>query len=248
MRGRCVRNPLAHRRRAPGAGFLKTAFWDAGSLLCQTLVSWQYHFRVEGQSHIPPTGPAIFIANHQSLLDPVIHGLAVGDRAPRPMAKEELFKNPLFGAVLRGLNCICVRSDGGNREAIRVALDELAAGRTVMLYPEGTRSSDGSVKEFRRGVELLARKSHAPIVPMGIDGAFDIWPAGRSLPRSHGRIWAAIGAPITAEQQVELFADSAAGLTHLQRRVTALMRHCRCRLRRATGETYPAVGVADEQF
>ncbi len=241
-----MRNPLAHRRRAPGAGFLKTAFWDAGSLLCQSVVSWQYHFRVEGASNIPSTGPAIFIANHQSLFDPVIHGLAVGDRAPRPMAKQELFKNPLFGAILRGLNCICVRSDGGNREAIRVALDELAAGRTVMLYPEGTRSSDGAVKEFRRGVELLARKSRAPIVPMGIDGAFDIWPTGQSLPRSYGRIWAAVGEAISPEAQVELFADPAVGLAHLQQRVTGLMQHCRAQLRRATAGAYPAHGAADD--
>lgn len=162
------------------------------------------------------------------------------------MAKQELFKNPLFGAILRGLNCICVRSEGGNREAIRVALDELAAGRTVMLYPEGTRSSDGSVKEFRRGVELLARKSRAPIVPMGIDGAFDIWPTGQSLPRAQGRIWAAIGEVITPDAQVELFDDPAVGLAHLQHRVTMLMKHCRAQLRRATAGVYPAQGAADD--
>ncbi len=246
VRGRCVRNPFAHRRRAPGAGFLKTAFWDTGSLLCQCVVSWQYHFRVEGAANVPRTGPAIFIANHQSLFDPVIHGLAVGDRAPRPMAKQELFRNPLFGAVLRGLNCICVRSSGGNREAIGIALDELTAGRTVMLYPEGTRSSDGAVKDFRRGVELLARKSRAPIVPMGIDGAFDIWPTGQSLPHARGRIWAAIGEVITHEAQEKLFADPTAGLSELQRRVTTLMQHCRAQLRRSTAGAYPSHGAADD--
>ncbi len=240
-----MRNSFAHRRRAPGAGFVKTAFWDGCSQFCQSILSWQYHFRVEGSSNVPLTGAAIFIANHQSLFDPVIHGLAVGDRAPRPMAKEELFKVPLFGSILRGLNCIRVRSDGGNREAIRIALDELAAGRTVMIYPEGTRSSDGAVHAFRRGVELLARKSQAPIVPMGIDGAFDIWPTGRRLPRARGRIWAAIGDPISPVEHMALFADPDAGLVQLQQRVTTLMRHCRTQLRRGSGGAFPAPGAAD---
>lgn len=242
-----MRNSLAHRRRAPGAGFVKTAFWDACSQVCQSALSWGYRFRVEGAHHVPRNGPVIFIANHQSFLDPMIHGLAVGDRAPRPMAKQELFRNPLCAAVLRALNCIPVRSDGGNRDAVRSALEELAAGRTIMVYPEGSRSPDGSVKDFRRGVELLARKSGAPIVPMGIDGAFDVWPSSRKLPFWSGRIWASIGAPISPSECSGLLADPELGLKELRARVIALMRECRARLRARSGGKYPAQGVADER-
>ncbi len=240
-----MRNSLAHRRRAPGAGLLKTAFWDACSQVCQSFLSWRYRFRVEGAHHIPSRGPIIFVANHQSYLDPMIHGLAAGDRAPRPMAKDGLFRNPIFGSVLRALNCIPVRSDGGNRDAVRSALEELAAGRTVMIYPEGSRSPDGSVKEFRRGVELLARKSGAAIVPMGIDGAFDVWPSSQALPSWSGRIWVTVGAAIAPQQQAELFAEGEAGLAELRRRVCELMRQSRNRLRTRSGGTYPLPGIAD---
>ncbi len=246
LRGQCVRNSFAHRRRAPGAGFVKTAFWDGCSQICQSVLSWRYRFRVEGADRVPAHGPVIFIANHQSYLDPMIHGLAVGDRAPRPMAKEELFRAPIFGSVLRALNCISVRSDGGNRDAVRSALDELAAGRTIMVYPEGSRSPDGSLKEFRRGVELLARKSRAPIVPMGIDGAFDVWPPGQRLPKLNGRIWATIGSAIPPHEHERLFADPIQGMDELRRQVTELMQHCRARLRSSSGGKYPAIGSADE--
>ncbi|MSR44121.1 MAG: 1-acyl-sn-glycerol-3-phosphate acyltransferase [Phycisphaerales bacterium] len=247
MRGRCVRNSFAHRRRAPGAGFAKTALWDLCSQLCQSTMSWNYRFRVEGAHHIPLHGPAIFIANHQSYLDPVIHGLAAGDRAPRPMAKESLFRNPIFGGLLRALNCISVRTAGGNRDAFRAALEELDAGRTVMIYPEGTRSHDGSVQEFRRGVELLARRASAPIVPMGIDGAFDVWPMGQKLPRWHGRIWATVGRPIPPDAQALLFQDAQTGLDELRRQVEELMQNCRMRLRANSGGRFPAWGLADAQ-
>ncbi|MSQ90021.1 MAG: 1-acyl-sn-glycerol-3-phosphate acyltransferase [Phycisphaerales bacterium] len=210
------------------------------------MMSWQYRFRVEDPHHVPRRGPAIFIANHQSYLDPVIHGLAAGDRAPRPMAKEELFHNPIFGGLLRCLNCIPVRSDGGNRDAFRSALEELAAGRTVMIYPEGTRSPDGSVQTFRRGVELLARRAQAPIVPMGIDGAFDVWPLGTRLPAWRGRIWATVGCPIAVADQADLFADPQSGLIELRRRVVELMQNCRMRLRANSGGTFPVQGLADE--
>lgn len=225
-----MRNSFAHRRRAPGAGFFRTAFWDFGSLLCHVTLSWLYRYRVQGESNIPPTGAVIFVANHQSLLDPMIHGLAVGDRAPRPMAKESLFSNPIFGAILRGLGCIPIREQGANRDSMRAALEELAAGRTVMLYPEGTRTPDGDIKKFQRGVELLLRKSNASIVPMGIAGAFDAWPSSRKLPRLSGRIHAAIGRAIPHEEAKLMFADPATGLAELQSRVEHLMQHCRARI------------------
>jgi len=240
-----VRNSFDHRRRRPGYGLLRTAFWDACAQVCQSTMSWRYRYRVEGAHLVPKTGALIFIGNHQSYLDPVIHGLAVSDRPSRPMAKEELFRNPIFGAVLRAVGAIPVRPERGNRDAFRAALAELEAGRTVMIYPEGGRSMDGSVQPFQRGVELLARKSGAAIVPMGIDGAYDIWSPHASLPTWNGRIWAAIGTPIDPAQQAILFQDVEAGLEELRSRVRALMLRCRSQLRARSDGAFPAHGVAD---
>jgi len=240
-----VRNSFDHRRRRPGYGLLRTGFWDACAQVCQSAMSWRYRFRVEGAHLVPRSGALIFIGNHQSYLDPIIHGLAVADRAARPMAKAELFRNPIFGAVLRAVGTIPLRSESGNRDAFRAALGELEAGRTVMIYPEGGRSLDGSVQPFARGVELLARKSGATIVPMGIDGAFDVWSPHASLPQWNGRIWAAVGSPIDPVQQAELFRDVDAGLEQLRARVRRLMLRCRSQLRARSDGQYPARGVAD---
>ena len=235
---------LQHARRTPGLGKARLAFWDFSSGSCAVVLSLLYRYRVEGLEHVPRTGPAIFIANHQSLLDPVIHGMAVTYRAPRPMAKESLFRNPALGAILRGLGCISVREDGGsNRDSMRAALEELAANRCVMIYPEGTRSPDGEVKPFQRGIELLVRKSGAPVVPMGIDGAFDIWPTGRRLPRLRGRIWTTIGEPIGADELARLFADPARGLDALRDRVDALVQRCRSRLSGGSAEAGESRGA-----
>ncbi len=221
-----------HRRRAPGRGIVRVAGWDFGSLLCDGVLSLLYRFRVEGRHNVPRTGPVIFVANHQSLLDPMIHGIAVTDRAPRPMAREGLFRNPALGAGLRAISCIMVREEGGNMETMRLALEELRMGRTVMLYPEGTRSADGEVHEFQRGVQLLVRRSGAPVVPMGIDGAFAIWPRTQRLPYFSGRIWAAIGEPIFQTEWERDFAHGAEGLEALRRRVECLVLQCRSRLAR----------------
>ncbi len=204
--------------------------WDLGVAFCQAALAWRYGLRIEGREHIPTTGPVIFVANHQSLLDPMIHGVAATARAPRPMAKESLFRIPLLGWFLKEVGCISVREQGANRDSLRAALDELLAGRTVLLYPEGRRSDDGEVKAFQRGIEFLLRKSNASIVPMGVDGAFAAWPRSQKYPAWRGRVWAIIGPAIPPNEVERLLVDPAAGLASLRDRVDSLMRQCRARL------------------
>ena len=222
---------LEHAARCPGNSHARIAFWDLGAFCCHVFLAWCYGLRIQGRENIPIKGPVVFIGNHQSLLDPMAHGVAVTDRAPRPLAKESLFANPLFGAALRGFGLIPVREGGSNRDSLRIALEELAGGRTVMLYPEGARSVDGEMKQFRRGIEFLLRKSRATVVPMGIDGAFDAWPRSRRLPKWKGRVWVAIGRPISPERIESLFVDPVVGLAEIHSQVEALMLRCREQLR-----------------
>jgi len=137
---------------------------------------------MEGQRHIPRRGPALLIANHQSMLDPIIIGLA----SPRRLcylARKTLFRNPLAGAVLRSVGGVELDMEGIGKEGFKTILHELQRGQAVVVYPEGTRTEDGRIQPFRPGIQLLIRRTEAPIVPIGIAGAFEVWPYWRPLPR-----------------------------------------------------------------
>ena len=68
----------------------------------------------------------------------------------------------------------------------------------VLLFPEGTRSSDGEIQLFKQGVATLARRSRVALVPVGVDGAYDVWPRSERLPR-FGQVRVVVGEPLSAE-------------------------------------------------
>lgn len=135
--------------------------------------------RIEGLEHVPATGPVIVAPNHVSHLDPPIVACSVR-RKVAFMAKEELFRNPLFGGLIRSLNAFPVRRGEGDTEAIRKTLERLEAGELVLVFPEGTRGDGRSLGPFNRGVGMLAKRSGATVVPAGIAGT------QRKLPRGGG--------------------------------------------------------------
>ncbi|MBW2278241.1 MAG: 1-acyl-sn-glycerol-3-phosphate acyltransferase [Deltaproteobacteria bacterium] len=120
-------------------------------------------------------GNSILMPNHQSLFDiPALLATLPGET--RFLAKQSLFKIPIFGWALRTGGFIPV--DRGNRsrggETFRSAIDGLDEGVSILLFPEETRSSDGRLQEFKRGGFLMALRSGLPIVPVGIDGSFRV--------------------------------------------------------------------------
>ncbi len=141
-------------------------------------------FRVEvwGAEHVPRTGPAMIVANHSSVLDPPIVGVA----APRPlhfMAKAELFSIPLFGRLIRAVNARPVRREGSDPRALREALRILEGGCALLVFPEGTRGAEGVLRAGKAGAGMLALLSGAPVVPAYIEGTGRALPRGRILPR-----------------------------------------------------------------
>jgi 1-acyl-sn-glycerol-3-phosphate acyltransferase len=132
---------------------------------------------------VPATGPVLIVSNHVSVLDPPL----VGGSAPRPlffMAKEELFRIPLFGRLIRGLNARPVRRDGSDMRALKAALGLLQEGRAILVFPEGTRGEEGRpLREGKPGVGMLAVLSGAPVVPVYVSGSGTALPRGRALPR-----------------------------------------------------------------
>lgn len=141
-----------------------------------------FRLRIEGREHEPPGGPLLAICNHVSAADPFIAGVALR-RSARYMAKQELFKNPVLGALLRSVGSFPVRRGQVDRQSIRTALQALAHGEVLVMFPEGTRSHDGRLMPAEPGAALLALRSGAPVLPMAVAGTQHAMPKGRTLPR-----------------------------------------------------------------
>ena len=121
-------------------------------------------FEVHGVEKVPTDGPVIVASNHRRLLDPVFVSMAVPRRL-RWMAKKELFAFPL-GRFFYFLGTFPVDRKGGGRAALRTALNFLAEGRALGIFPEGTRRKNGATLEAKSGAALLAARSAAPVLPV----------------------------------------------------------------------------------
>jgi len=154
---------------------------------------------VEGREHLNPRGPYIFAANHQSQFD--IFALLAAVPVPFSwLAKEELFRIPLLGPVMKGAGYIPInRTD---RRAAFASIDEAAArvrgGTSIVIFPEGTRSLDGKLKTFKKGGFFLAIKSRQPVVPVSISGSFRVL-AKKSFRVHRGTIRVHFSAPVPTD-------------------------------------------------
>lgn len=126
-----------------------------------------------GADGVPSHGPVVIACNHISNWDPVL----VGAACPRELhflAKEELFRNRLFGGLIRAVNAIPVRRGALDRRALGLALDVLKRGGVLLMFPEGTRSKSGELGEARPGVGYIASAGRAVIVPAAIAGSHQL--------------------------------------------------------------------------
>ncbi len=215
--------------------------WSVGGV-CWLL----WRFRTMGRGRIPRRGAALVIANHQSHIDPMLLGIILRDRSPRMLARRSLLTDspwPMPWVLRSGYRCIFVDRDSADPSAMRAVLGELHAGRLSVVFPEGTRSVDGTMLPFERGVWLLIKRGGAPILPVGIEGTFDAWPKG-SGPRRKGRIMANVGAPIACDTLLEMGVDRALAFLHDQ--VDALRAEARAEIRRRTHGRWPLPGPADD--
>ena len=159
-------------------------------MLCGTTVE------VIGKENILQGKPQVFMANHQSDFD-ILITLAYVPGQFRWIAKKELFTIPIFGKAMRSAGYIEI--DRQNHEKAMQSLDlaalRIRQGKSVMTFPEGTRSRDGEIKAFKQGTFHLAIQSGAPIVPISIIGSGEIMPK-RSLKIKPGKIKLVIDKPI----------------------------------------------------
>ncbi|MBW8056609.1 MAG: lysophospholipid acyltransferase family protein [candidate division NC10 bacterium] len=144
-----------------------------------------FRFRVVGREEIPTTEGVILAANHVSYVDPLFIGAAIVERQLHFIAKADLFRFPLFGALLRWLHVVPVRKGQGDYAAIRQSLRLLKKGEILVLFPEGTRGDGVTLQKAEEGIGLLAARSGCPVVPVYVEGTGKVLPRGKRIPRVH---------------------------------------------------------------
>jgi 1-acyl-sn-glycerol-3-phosphate acyltransferase len=131
------------------------------------------YFRLEhhGTSRTPLSGPLLLVANHASNLDPTT--IACGlPRQCHFLAKESLFKG-LLGRFLKRVNAHPINRSGVDRAALKLCVDLVKQGQMLLIFPEGTRTSDGSLQEPKAGAAMIAYQAGAAILPAFIDGTLE---------------------------------------------------------------------------
>lgn len=169
-------------------------FYKCCWYIARGLFRLYFRWTIVGLEHVPRTGPLLIASNHVSFADPPIVGAAL----PRPihfLARSTLFHNPILGALIRKLNDLPVDRDGGGGAGLKAVLGVLEQGEGIILFPEGTRSADGSLQTARAGIGLTVIKSGAPVLPVRLLGVHEAWPRQRRLPRP-GRIRVVFGKPL----------------------------------------------------
>jgi 1-acyl-sn-glycerol-3-phosphate acyltransferase len=167
-------------------------FWSCGILQIVNI-----RLRIDGIDNMK--GPGIYISNHASLMDVVILP-AIVPPTTRIVAKRELLYVPFVGWAfgVGGAVLIDRRNARSAVARLRTALASLPRGWSLMVFPEGTRSTNGQLRPFKKGAFHMAIETKLPLIPIGLDGTQDVSPAGRWLVRG-GEVRICVGAPIPTE-------------------------------------------------
>lgn len=166
------------------------------------LVASLTRLHVKGRDKVPREGPVLLAVNHFSWADPVIVSAAL-ERPPYYLAKERLFVNPAARWFFTSMGQIPVnRQSGGNEDAIQAAVDILARGVVVGVFPEGTRSRYGELKRGKTGVARIAARSGAPVVPIAVTTA-EFWPKHSALPKWGEKVYMNVGDPMRLDLKPE---------------------------------------------
>jgi long-chain acyl-CoA synthetase len=187
--------------------FAAPLLWTLGRLLLPLVA----RVRISGIEHLPATGAYIISPNHQSYLDPFLMCTWLPFRAYKNLffvGAVEYFETPITRWFARIANLVPVDPDSNLVPAMKAGAFGLAHGKSLVLFPEGERSIDGTVKKFKKGAPILAQHLGVPIVPVAIKGVYELWPRNRGInwslvwPWSGHHVRIVIGSPMT-------FAESA---------------------------------------
>tara|TARA_B110000305_G_scaffold128541_1_gene143820 strand:+ start:396 stop:1004 length:609 start_codon:yes stop_codon:yes gene_type:complete len=140
-----------------------------------------HRLEINGLDRIPSNNGFILASNHLSFLDPPLAGCKV-KRNLHYFARDSLFKGPL-GFLIKRLNSIPVNRGQLDLGTLKRTLKVLRDGHPLLVFPEGTRSMDGSIGPSKKGLGLLVIKSKCPVLPVRIKGSYEVLGKGKILPR-----------------------------------------------------------------
>ena len=177
----------------------REAFWYLVSRLAQVVARDLFRLRVDGLENLPKSGPFILSSNHQSFIDPIVLASVLPEEVFRnafAVGTSEIFGAGLMRLLARWVRVVVVDPDANLVPAMRAGAYGLARGRVLLLYPEGERSIDGTPRIFKKGAAILSIHLQVPIVPVAIDGFYDVWPRGRKFFQKLAPLKIRFGEPI----------------------------------------------------
>ena len=180
-----------------------------------------FDYRAIHPERMIESGPLILAVNHQSYFDPPLAGIC-SKRAIYFLARKTLFSIPILGKLLPFFKVIPVDRDGNDRNALKNIIHQLRSDEAVMLFPEGTRTRDGSLQKGQSGIGLIIAKTKAPVLPMRIFGAHEAFPKDAKKIMLHP-ITVVLGKPIyfTEKDLTPIDGDNRALYQQLADRVMA---------------------------
>jgi 1-acyl-sn-glycerol-3-phosphate acyltransferase len=177
------------------------------AILSVVVLRW----RATGQHNVPKAGGVLLVCNHLSYLD--VFFLGVSTRRPlNYVARSTLFL-PVLGWFIRSVGGFPIQREGIGVSGMKETLRRLRSGAIVTLFPEGTRSRDGRLGSLKPGIAALVARAAVPVVPVGIAGAFEVWPRSRKTPLPHP-IRIHFGLPIFPEELTGLDTEAVTALIH----------------------------------
>jgi long-chain acyl-CoA synthetase len=177
--------------------FAEVSFFLLGRLIYLFALD-RFDFKVRGLENLPQHGPYLICSNHQSYVDPLVLAGALPWQLFREafaVGTSDIFGKGLMRQLARWLRTVVLDPDSNLVPAMRAAAFGLKQGRILILYPEGERTNDGKLRLFRKGAAILSIHAQAPIVPVAIEGFYEVWPRHKKVP-TFGRLKMTIGTPI----------------------------------------------------
>ncbi|MEL7089349.1 MAG: lysophospholipid acyltransferase family protein [Planctomycetota bacterium] len=198
-----------YRKRMPNRPLWRLFAWQFLQQTAKFLLKVLYRAKHFGSENIPLEGPVLMVANHQSFYDPILLGLGASKRHFYSLGRSTLYEKK-WAAIMGSLtNSIPVEQGAGDVKAMKKCIEVLKDNQALMLFPEGARTMTGEVEKFETGAMLIIKRAKPQVVPVAVEGPYDIWPRGQKRPKLTGRMGIMYGDPIPAEQLTAMKAEDA---------------------------------------